>query len=79
VGKYNLPNPAGPGAIAIEVALSGSELSVDHPVFGRMSLRPISEKTFSASGTPVRFVEEGSVMTLIFSAAEGDFKAVRKP
>jgi hypothetical protein len=78
-GKYSLPNPVGPGAMAIKVALTGSELSVDHPVFGRMVLRAISETTFSAGGTLVRFVEEGGAMTLIFSAAEGDFKAVRKP
>jgi hypothetical protein len=79
VGTYDLPNPGGPGMRAVEVTLTGSELSVDHPIFGRVPLRAIGETTFSTFGTTILFVEEGGVKALIFRVAEGDLKATRRP
>jgi hypothetical protein len=76
-GRYALKNPAVPGIIPITVALEGAHLTVDHPTFGRMPLRPISRTTFTALGTTVRFAEEAGVLSVTFSAVEGDFKALR--
>lgn len=78
VGTYDLPNPRGPGALPVAVTLAGNELSVDHPILGKVPLRAIGEATFSALGTTVLFVEEGGVKALIFRVAEGDLKAIRR-
>jgi len=79
VGTYDLPNPGGPGVLAVEVTLTGDELSVDHPIFGKVPLRAIGGSTFSTFGTAVLFVEENGVKALIFRVAEGDLKAIRRP
>ena len=79
VGTYDLTNPGGPGVLAVGVTLTGNELSVDHPIFGKVPLRAIGEKTFSTFGTTVLFVEDGGVKALIFRVAEGDLKAIRRP
>ena len=64
--------------LAVEVTLAGNELTVDHPILGRIPMRAIGETTFFALGTTILFVEENGVKAFIFRVAEGDLKAIRR-
>jgi hypothetical protein len=82
VGSYELRSPVDPNVVVMlfNVTLSGEELSMDVAGKDPQPMTPLSETTFSVTGTRFDFaINDQSVVThLIIHVVEGDLKAVRR-
>ena len=82
IGMYEFSFPENPtNLIHYNVTLSGGDLFFDTEGKDKWRLIPLSETAFSLMGDRLEFRKDdrGVVTHLVFVAAEGDLKAVRKP
>jgi len=81
VGAYEFRFPESPNVPVVNnITLSGGELFIDTEGKDKTRMIPLSETTFSVLGDRVEFrKDDRSDYYMVFIAAEGDLKAVRKP
>jgi len=79
-GTYELQNPQGGPATEFKIELEDGELTVSIRGGVRRPMTALSNTTFAANGTHVKFDEndKGEITKLTIQVAEGDLPAVRK-
>jgi hypothetical protein len=83
VGGYEFKPPERPGMVlSLNATLDGENLMLDIDGGVRRALTPVSETKFfmADGGVRVEFLknDKGEVTTMMVTAVEGDFKALRK-
>jgi hypothetical protein len=79
-GTYELQNPQGGPATEFTIALEDGELTVSIRGGLRRPMTALSDTTFAANGTHLKFDknDKGEITKLTIQVAEGDLSAVRK-